>query len=123
MSNMSQVGNISQLTQTNPLFLQPATQQVTTRAPIIGKFYASEWDCQQAWERFEEFNQHMINHANPRKRRFYMNDGTVYCYRVFVEYEDIMQIAGSEYYSVDVDRGITNPEILNYIRTRVRWCY
>lgn len=123
MGSMNQVGHISQLTQTNPLFLEVAQQQVTTRAPIIGKFFASDWDRQEAWNRFYQFNSHMIGHADVRRSRFYMKDGTVYCYRTFETYEDVQKIAGAEYYSADIDRDIVDPKILNYIHTRIRWCY
>lgn len=93
------------------------------KPPIVGKFYGDSVDTQEAFHRFILFNAHQIQEVNKPSLKIVMKDGTKYYFRTIGKFEDVCTIAGNCFYSVDVDRKITDERTLNYILSRVRWPY
>lgn len=123
MTAMIQTEQFARATETQHAFLNLSPQQVTTHPAVIGKFYGDRKNFFEGWWRFIEFNQHQIDVINESSGKIIMLDGTKYLFRLFEYYKDVQKIAGISFYSVDIDRDITDPRILDYIRTRIRWPY
>jgi hypothetical protein len=97
--------------------------QRRSKAPVIGKFYGSVSDAQEAFQRFIAFNSYQIQSTYERGWKLIMKDGTQYYFRAIEEYTDVYRIAGICFHSVDVDRRISDERTLNYILSCVRWPY
>lgn len=120
MGAMNQVlGNI-ELTQPFPFHVDVMPQQVTVSKHCHGKFFANYPDLLTAWDRFLYYNSYSIESWNFPYHRVTMTDGSTHRFILLETKWDTEKLKELEFYTVDVDRDITDPSLLQFIHTRCR---